>query len=57
MDKIRFIDEVVLGWMKSDLTRMRDSIRPISSEPGNINFPLALCVLSYIEYLGGFLLV
>lgn len=56
MDKTRFINEVVLGWMKSDLTRMRDSIRPISSEAGNINFPLALCVLSYIEYLGGFLL-
>lgn len=56
MDKRRFINEVVLGWMKSDLIRMRDNIRPISSEAGNINFPLALCVLSYMEYLGGFLL-
>lgn len=56
MDKTRFVNEVVLGWMKSDLIRMRDSIRPISSEVGNINFPLALCVLSYMEYLGGFLL-
>lgn len=56
MDKTRFINEVVLGWMKSDLVRMRDNIRPISSEAGNINFPLALCVLSYMEYLGGFLL-
>jgi len=56
MDKTRFVNEVVLGWMKCDLIRMRDSIRPISSEVGNINFPLALCVLSYMEYLGGFLL-
>lgn len=56
MNKSRFINEVVRGWMKSDLIRMRDSIRPISSEAGNINFPLALCVLSYMEYLGGFLL-
>jgi hypothetical protein len=56
MDKTRFVNEVVLGWMKSDLARMRDSIRPVSSEIGNINFPLALCVLSYMEYLGGFLL-
>lgn len=56
MDKARFINEVVLGWMKSDLVRMRDNIRPISSEAGNINFPLSLCVLSYMEYLGGFLL-
>lgn len=56
MDKTRFVNEVVLGWMKSDLINMRDKIRPISSEAGNINFPLALCVLSYMEYLGGFLL-
>lgn len=55
MNKNDFINDVVLGWIKSDLIRMRDNIRPISSEAGNINFPLALCVLSYMEYLGGFL--
>lgn len=55
MKKIDFINNVVLGWMKSDLIRMRDTIRPDKSEVGNINFPLALCVLSYMEYLGGFL--
>lgn len=55
MNKIDFINDVVLGWMKSDLIRMRDTIRPDRSEVGNINFPLALCVLSYMEYLGGFL--
>jgi len=55
MNKTDFINNVVLGWMKSDLMRMRDQIRPELSEVGNINFPLALCVLSYMEYLGGFL--
>jgi len=49
------MNNVVLGWMKSDLTRMRDRIRPDKSEAGNINFPLALCVLSYMDCLGGFL--
>lgn len=56
MHKNDFINGVVLGWIKSDLIRMRDTIRPDKSEVGNINFPLALCVLSYMEYLGGFLL-
>lgn len=56
MNKTNFIDDVVMGWMKNDLTRMLKNIRPDSSEIGNINFPLALCVLSYMEYLGGFLL-
>lgn len=56
MNKTDFTNSVVLGWMKNDLIRMRDRIRPDSSEVGNINFPLALCVLSYMEYLGGFLL-
>jgi len=56
MDKGEFTNSVVLGWMKADLTRMRDHIRPESAEVGNINFPLALCVTSYMEYLGGFLL-
>jgi len=56
MNKTDFVNKVVLGWIKSDLVRMRDTIRPSSSEVGNINFPLALCVLSSMEYLGGFLL-
>ena len=56
MIKTDFINNVVLGEMKVDLTRMRDCIRPDSSKKGNINFPLALCVLSYMEYLGGFLI-
>ncbi|MBU1110557.1 hypothetical protein KKB83_02990 [Patescibacteria group bacterium] len=56
MNKTDFVNIVVLGWIKSDLIRMRDTIRPDRSEVGNINFPLALCTLSCVEYLGGFLI-
>lgn len=55
MNKDDFISDVVLGGMKNDLIRMRGGIRPDSSEVGNMYFPLALCVLSYMECLGGFL--
>lgn len=56
MNKQFFIDEIVLGWIKNDLLRMIRNIRPSSSEVGNINFPLALCILAYMESLGGFLI-
>jgi len=56
MKKQEFINKVVFGWMKGDLERMVTKIRPDRDEMGNINFPLALCTLSYMEYLGGFLL-
>lgn len=54
MNKTEFIDKVVLGWIKHDLIRMQ-TLLPDKSQIGNINFPLALCTLSYMEYLGGFL--
>jgi len=56
MDKQAFLDTVVFGYIKKDLENMRDKIRPQPAAIGNINFPLALCVLAYMEYLGGFLL-
>jgi len=56
MDLNIFLDKIVFGWIKNDLERMTTAIPARSSEVGNINFPLALCVLSYMEYLGGFLL-
>ncbi|MEN9389208.1 MAG: hypothetical protein RLY61_292 [Candidatus Parcubacteria bacterium] len=56
MDKSEFLQDVVNGWMKGDLERMIRNIRPDPNESGNINFPLALCTLSYMEYLGSFLL-
>lgn len=56
MDLERFLKEIVFGWIKNDLERMTTAIPARSGEVGNINFPLALCVLAYMEYLGGFLL-
>lgn len=54
MNKNDFINTVVLDWMKNDLLRMK-SLQSSSSEKGNINFPLASCVLSYMDSLGGYL--
>lgn len=56
MNKQTFLDTVVFGYIKKDLENMRDKIRPQPAAVGNINFPLALCVLAYMEYLGSFLL-
>jgi len=56
MNKQTFLDTVVFGYIKKDLENMRDKIRPQPAAIGNINFPLALCVLAYMEYLGSFLL-
>lgn len=56
MDKQTFLDKVVFGYIKKDLENMRDKIRPEPNAVGNINFPLALCILAYMEYLGSFLL-
>ncbi|HAJ95259.1 MAG TPA: hypothetical protein DCP02_03400 [Actinobacteria bacterium] len=56
MKKTDFINNIVLGCIRRDLIRMKDSIRPDSSKKGNNNYSLALCVISYMEYLGGFLL-
>ena len=56
MYKQAFLDKVVFGYSKRDLENMRDKIRPEPNAVGNINFPLALCVLAYMEYLGSFLL-
>ncbi|HCE31382.1 MAG: hypothetical protein UT54_C0067G0021 [Candidatus Daviesbacteria bacterium GW2011_GWB1_39_5] len=56
MDRQTFLGTVVFGYIKKDLENMRDRIRPQPAAIGNINFPLALCVLAYMEYLGSFLL-
>ena len=55
MEKQAFLDDIVFGWIKRDVERMQIEIRPIGGKPGNINFPLALCIFAYLEYLGGFL--
>lgn len=56
MKKTDFINNIASGYIKSDLIRMKDSIRPDSFKKGNNNFSLAICVISHMEYLGGFLL-
>ncbi|MBU2598894.1 MAG: hypothetical protein KKC53_07005 [Actinobacteria bacterium] len=56
MDKTRFLNDIVFGWIKKDFERMLQRIKVIPSGQGNINFPLALCVLVDMEYLGSFLL-
>lgn len=56
MDRKTFLEQIVFGWIKNDLERMTKKIPSKSNEVGNINFPLALCTLAYMEYLGGFLL-
>lgn len=55
MDKKEFIDRVVLDWMKNDLLRMKSLVSSVYQN-GNINFPLALCVVAYMECLGQYLL-
>lgn len=56
MDKEEFLKKYVFGWIKNDLKRMTREIPSRRGEVGNINFPLTLCTLSYLEFLGGFLL-
>lgn len=56
MDKNQFLNEIVFGWIKSDLERMKNEVPVRPGQPGNINFFLALCVLVSMEHLGGFLL-
>ncbi|MHB9019829.1 MAG: hypothetical protein ACYC3G_03090, partial [Minisyncoccota bacterium] len=41
-----FLKKYVLGWIKGDLEKMIGK---------SLNFPLVLCTLSYMEYLGSFL--
>ena len=56
MDSNTFLNKIVFGWIKNDLERMTTQVPARNGQDGNINFPLALCTLSYMEYLGGFLL-
>ncbi len=54
MSKIGFLNEVVFGYIKKDLENINSYLPKKPGEPGNNNFPIALCVLSYMEYLGSF---
>lgn len=56
MTKFEFLDRIVDGWIRQDLERMMSEIPAKDGEIGNINLPLALCTLSYMEFLGGYLI-
>ena len=54
MNKIEFINKVVFGYIKKDLENIKSYLPKRPGEEGNNNFTIALCVLSYMEYLGSF---
>lgn len=54
MIKHDFLNEVVFGYIEKDLRNLQSYLPKKSGEPGNNNFTIALCILSYIEYLGSF---
>lgn len=56
MDKDEFLNKVVSGYIQKDLENINSKIPPVLGEVGNVNFPIALCILAYMEYLGGFLI-
>lgn len=56
MDKDEFLNKVISGYIQRDLENIKSKIPPVRGEIGNANFPIALCLLAYMEYLGGFLL-
>lgn len=56
MDKEEFLNKHVFGWIKRDFERMLSEVKPIPYGEGNINFFLAFCALSVVEFLGSLLL-
>lgn len=55
MDKEFFINEIVFGWMKKDLENI-SKIRLLTPGAGGANFPLAMCIVVYMDHLGSYLL-
>jgi len=54
MTKTDFLNTVVHGYIKKDLGDIKTYLPKRPGEAGNNNFSIALCVLSYMEYLGSF---
>jgi hypothetical protein len=50
-----FLTDFVDNWIKEDVLRMVGVIKAMPGTVGNINFPLGLSVLAYMDFLGGFL--
>lgn len=55
MRKDDFMTRIVFGWIKKDLENI-SKVRTVIPGDGSANFPLALLVIVYMDYLGGFLL-
>lgn len=51
MNKLDFLNKIVFGYIKKDLENIKTLPK---RDEGGCNFPIALCVLSYMEYLGSF---
>jgi len=56
IDRNFFMNNIVFGYIKDDLQNMITKIPVNIRRSGNINFPIAVCTLMYMEYLGSFLL-
>ncbi len=56
MNKNEFLHNIVFGWIKNDLINISKVRTIIPGQDGNANFPLALCVVIYMDLLGGYLL-
>lgn len=54
MLKYEFLNKVVNGYIKKDLENLKSCLPKKPGEEGNNNFTIALCILSYMEYLGSF---
>jgi hypothetical protein len=55
VNKQEFLDQIVFGWIKKDLENI-SKVRVVIPGEGNANFPLAMCIVTYIDHLGGYLL-
>ncbi len=54
MNKDEFLNQIVFGWIKKDLENI-SLVRTTTPGDGNANFPLAMCVIGYMDHLGGYL--
>jgi len=55
VNKEEFIDKYVFGWIRKDFERIKSGVPAIPNGVGNVNFFLALCVLTTMDCLGSFL--
>ena len=54
MNKHHFYNRVIREYIQSDLLAIKTYIPHQQTATGGLNFPIALCILAYMEYLGSF---